>query len=101
MAVDSGRKATWYGRFYETKHSDCMKRIETLITTWSFVSTGYKVLFLFYICINICAQPTIMMPARGNPDVTQHVHVTQVNMNDTTPHPPNPRRDEARACDAS
>ena len=40
------------------------------ITTWSLLSTGYKVLFLFYICINICAHPTIMMPARGNPDAT-------------------------------
>ena len=43
---------------------------EKQITTWSLVSTGYKVLFQFYICINICAHPTIMMPARGNPDVT-------------------------------
>ena len=27
---------------------------EKQFTTWSLASTGYKVLFLFYICINIC-----------------------------------------------
>ena len=75
---------------------------EKQITTWSWASTGYK-LFPFYICINICAHPTIMMPARGNPDVTKHVRATQVNMNvnTPTPQPPNPRRDIASACDAS
>ena len=84
MAVDSGRKTTWY------LWNIALWLYEKLITTWNSVSTSYKVLFLFYICINICAHPTIKMPARGNPDVTQHVHVTQVNMNVNTPHPPDP-----------
>ena len=42
-----------------------LRLYEKQIVTWSWVSTGYIVLFLFQICINICAHPTIMMPARG------------------------------------
>ena len=76
MAVDSGRKTTWYMAFF---WNIALWLYEKQITTWSLVSTGYKVLFLFYICINICAHTTIMMPASKG----------------------KPRRDVAYACGAS
>ena len=71
------------------------------ITTWSLVSTGYKVAFLFYICINICAHPPTMMSARGTQTWRTMCMWRKLTWTLTHPTPPNPRRDVACACDAS